>query len=319
MQYTAALQEIAAARTSLLSWWRPGVAPERAPVATRPLNQHAANLIVPLPLPVYLEPPSLAETLNSSNARPALADFAPLVLTLQQYLLACLFRCPTFACRERTGELAHVVRQLEGEGGPLAWRNLMGERDLGEVMPPDSTEDAAEAERRIFLRKKVDASLTSMFGIVTKGCAGADTEAGTASSRLLAILHPLWRLKRADLSTPDPTDAQDLLDVRIHALELYATTSALVPGALDKLSAFFDQVRKTLLLYGRSAEKAASSPVKISEAVRGAFDRILEALEKRGLLGQEAKSSERWRELCEVVLHIARRVSHSRGRFERSL
>ncbi|GAA5956273.1 hypothetical protein JCM8115_001674 [Rhodotorula mucilaginosa] len=278
--YTAALQEIAAARTSLLSWWRPGVAPERAPVATRPLNQHAANLIVPLPLPVYLEPPSLAETLNSSNARPALADFAPLVLTLQQYLLACLFRCPTFACRERTGELAHVVRQLEGEGGPLAWRNLMGERDLGEVMPPDSTEDAAEAERRIFLRKKVDASLTSMFGIVTKGCAGADTEA----------------------------DAQDLLDVRIHALELYATTSALVPGALDKLSAFFDQVRKTLLLYGRSAEKAASSPVKISEAVRGAFDRILEALEKRGLLGQEAKSSERWRELCEVVLHIARRA-----------
>lgn len=317
MQYTAALSEIAAARTSLLSWWRPGVALERASVAPLPLNQHAANLIVPLPLPAYLEPPSLAETLISWSARPALSDFAPLVLTLQQYLLACLFRCPAFNYRERTGEMAHVVRRLEDEGGPLAWRKLMGERDLGEATP-DSTEEATEAERRIALRKKVDASLTSMFGVVTKGCAGADTEAGTASSRLLAILHPHLRMERADTSAPDPTDSQDLLDVRMHALELYATTSALVSGELDKLSAFLDQVRKTLLLYGRSAEKAASNYVKISEAVRGAFDRILEALEKRGLLGQEAKSSERWRELCEVVLHIARRVSHSRGRLEPS-
>lgn len=190
MQYTAALSEIAAARTSLLSWWRPGVAPERASVALLSLKQHAANMIVPLPLPVYLAPPSLAETLNSANARPALADFAPLVLTLQQYLLACLFRCPAFDCRERTSELAHVVRQLEGEGGPLAWRRLMGERDLAEATP-NLTEDATEAERRTVLSKKVDASLTSMFGNVTKGCAGADTEAGTASSRLtLAILHP---------------------------------------------------------------------------------------------------------------------------------
>lgn len=101
-----------------------------------------------------------------------------------------------------------------------------------------------------------------------------------------------------------------MLDVRIHALELFASTSALGPAALDKLSAFFDQVRKTLLLFGRAAEKTSSSPIQISEGVRQAFDRILGALGRRDLLNDVAKTSERWRELCDVVLHIARRVSH---------
>lgn len=103
-------------------------------------------------------------------------------------------------------------------------------------------------------------------------------------------------------------DPRDLLDVRVNALEVYATTAALSPSSLDKLSAFLDQVRKTLLLFGRAAEKVSSTPVQISEGVRAGFERIVRALERKGLLSEEVKATPRWRELCDVVLHIARRV-----------
>ncbi|GAA5874618.1 hypothetical protein JCM3774_004663 [Rhodotorula dairenensis] len=280
--YSTALSEIAAARASLVSWWQPGVSLERAPLSPRPLSHHAADLLIPLPPPAYLESPTLAETLSAAKARPALADFAPLVFTLQQYLTACLFRNPGYNPCQRTSDLAGVFGRREQEGGPLAWRALVGERSFDESTgtSPASADGPSDVEQLNLLRKKVDASLTSMFGIVTKGCAGADAE----------------------------VDAQDLIDVRIHALELYASTSALGPGAPDKLSAFFDQVRKTLLLFGRAAEKASSSPIRISEGVRLAFDRIIGALGRRDLLSDEAKRSERWRELCDVVLHIARRA-----------
>ncbi|GAA5982183.1 hypothetical protein JCM10908_004771 [Rhodotorula pacifica] len=279
--YSTALVEIAAARASLLSWWQSTPAPECPPVAA-PLSQHASLLQFPLPPLSYLDPPTLAESLNPTTARPSLANFAPLVFTLQQYLLACLFRSSSFDSGERAAKLARVLRQDgRGEGGPLSWRALVEAHAFGEAAGVAAgSSDLADAERRNALRRKVDASLTSMFGSVTKGCAGADGEA----------------------------DPQDLLDVRIHALEIYSTTSTLAPTALDKLSAFFDQVRKTLLLFGRATEKASASPTRISEGVRGAFDRIVEALERRDLLSQEAKGSERWQELCEVVLHIARRA-----------
>lgn len=194
LQYATALSEIAAARASLVSWWQPGVTLERTPTLSRPLNHHASNLIVPLPSPAYLESPSLAETLSAAKARPTLAEFAPVVFALQQYLIACLFRNPGFDPRQRASEIAGILRRREAEGGPLAWRAFVGVRSFGEATGTSSESGVGpiDVEQHNLLRKKVDASLTSIFGIVTKGCAGADADSGEPCS--LALLACVFRV-----------------------------------------------------------------------------------------------------------------------------
>ena len=97
-----------------------------------------------------------------------------------------------------------------------------------------------------------------------------------------------------------------LVSTRIYALLCYASTSAL--ASPDKLSAFHDQLRKVLLLYGRAAEALGYSAPKIGAEVKRAFERVVGELERQGLLGGAAREDRKWRELCEVVLHIARRV-----------
>lgn len=102
------------------------------------------------------------------------------------------------------------------------------------------------------------------------------------------------------------------MTVRIYALLCYASTSAL--SAPDKLAAFHDQLRKVLLLYGRAAESQRYSAPKIGAEVKDAFERVVEELERRGLLSETAREDKKWRELCEVVLHIARRVGSAAPR-----
>ena len=97
-----------------------------------------------------------------------------------------------------------------------------------------------------------------------------------------------------------------LVSARIYALLCYASTSAL--ASPDKLSAFHDQLRKVLLLYGRAAEALGYSALTIGAEVKRAFERVVGELERQGLLGGAAREDRKWRELCEVVLHIARRV-----------
>lgn len=123
------------------------------------------------------------------------------------------------------------------------------------------------------VRKRVDGMMASMFGTLTKGCVGADSFAS----------------------------ADDLLLLRSQALRWFATSRALRDDPA-KLASFWDQLRKVLLQYGRQAEAGGVSEVRIGERVKGVFEEVLAAVE----VGREGKC---WRELCEVVMHVAKRVS----------
>ncbi|GEM07556.1 cysteine peptidase C50 [Rhodotorula toruloides] len=265
--YRPAVVELAAMRSSLLSWWTSTPA-RTTPSASAPLSSFADTLLFPLPPDAFFAPTSLEETLNPSTARPSFANLISLVLAAQQYLLACLFRSTEEDAgtpKEKLAKLAKVLQ--EGTGGPVDWRRavdrwITDEQDEGRLI------------------KRVDAMMTSMFGTATKGCAGLDGSA-----------------------VPD-----DLLVVRTHALMFYSTTSALSSDNADKLSAFHDQVRKTLLLYGRAAEQAGFTEVRIGGGVKKAFESNVCELERRGLIEVGKGGGAKWRELCEVALHIARRA-----------
>jgi hypothetical protein len=88
----------------------------------------------------------------------------------------------------------------------------------------------------------------------------------------------------------------------------YSTTSALSNSNADKLSAFHDQVRKTVLLYGRAAEQVGYTEIRIGDGVKRAFESVVAALGRRDLVTAGKDGGPKWRELCDVVLHIARRV-----------
>ncbi|GAA6027635.1 hypothetical protein JCM8097_007957 [Rhodosporidiobolus ruineniae] len=281
--YRHALVELTAMRDSLLSWWSPSSLPSPSSSSASP-HSHASTFLVPLPPASFLAPPTLSETLNAPP-RPSLLEIVPLVLAVQQYLLGCLFRLPDISAAERAEQLAVLLRRSEAEGGPVEWRKLLeDEARKGEML-----EGVKEPEKEALV-KRLDAMMTSMFGTITKGCTGAD---GTVAP-------------------------EALLTLRTHALLYYSTLSSLssrpspfLPSSPspspppEKLEAFHDQHRKVLLLYGRAAEALGQSEKKIGEEVRAAFELVVSGCEDRGVGGREGR---KWRELCEVVLHIARRA-----------
>ncbi|BGP39728.1 separin protein [Rhodotorula kratochvilovae] len=164
---------------------------------------------------------------------------------------------------------AQLAYLLSDEGGPLAWRALWAREGPAQEL---------ESAEREGIARRLDAMMTSLFATVTKGCASLDGQ----------------------------TAPEHLLSLRTYALLCYASTAAL--SSPDKLSAFHDQLRKVLLLYGRAAEGLRYSATKIGAEVKGAFERVVGELEARGLLQGAEKEDRKWRELCEVVLHIARRA-----------
>jgi hypothetical protein len=112
----------------------------------------------------------------------------------------------------------------------------------------------------------------------------------------------------SSLSTPAnpvrPTAPSTLLHLRSRALLCYATTSTLY-SAQEKLDAFYDQTRKVLLLYGRQAEQQKVGETLINEGVKSVFEEVLGVLEKK----EAKRKGSAWTTLCEVVMHIAKRVS----------
>ena len=77
-------------------------------------------------------------------------------------------------------------------------------------------------------------------------------------------------------------------------------------AAPDKLAAFHDQTRKVLLLYGRMSEQAGVSELVIHTHVKTTFELVMDAVRRRG--GDVGMEGDKWTALCEVVLHIAKRV-----------
>lgn len=95
-----------------------------------------------------------------------------------------------------------------------------------------------------------------------------------------------------------------MIHLRSRALLFYASTRPLYLDS-TKLEAFYEQSRKVLLLYGRRAEELQVGELKINETVKGVFKEIVVVLD-----GQKVrKEGKAWRTLCEVGLHIAKRVS----------
>ncbi|GAA5945755.1 hypothetical protein JCM3775_005840 [Rhodotorula graminis] len=276
--YRLAVVELSAMRATLLSWWSSPAPPPLPPASTSvaSLISHLPSLLIPLPPPSFFAPPSLSDTLNPSAARPSLADVVPLVLAVQQYLLAALFRSQDVRATDLVEQLAGTLGggagegEGEGEGGPTEWHALWR---------TEGRKQELEGREREGIARRLDGMMTGVFATVTKGCAGLDGQAGP----------------------------EVLISTRIYALLCYASTSAL--SSPDKLSAFHDQLRKVLLLYGRAAEALGYSAPKIGSEVKRAFERVVGELERQGLPeGEGAREDKKWRELCEVVLHIARRA-----------
>lgn len=97
---------------------------------------------------------------------------------------------------------------------------------------------------------------------------------------------------------------ETLLATRIHALLFYSSTRPLYADPL-KLDAFYDQIRKVFLLFGRSAELIKLGDSAINKSIKSAFEKILKVLESKQVPNQGTA----WITLCEVVLHVAKRVS----------
>ncbi|GAA5908652.1 hypothetical protein JCM5296_006001 [Sporobolomyces johnsonii] len=271
--YRLALIELSAMRSAIVSWYSASTTP--APSTSSSLLSHVPSFALPLPPSSYFTPPTLSEVFSSDIPRPTAVELVPLVIALQQYLVGCLFRAPELSSSEegqrRRAEALEEILRLDGGGeggGPLDWRALLDR---------EGAWDGVEQSAKETLLKRTDAMMTSMFGTVTKGCTGTD-----------GIVAP-----------------EILLTLRAHALLYYSTTSALAPSS-DKLPAFHDQLRKLLLLYGRSAEAApySYSPMKVCSAVKDAFETVVGRLEGKGVRCEGA----RWGEVCDVVLHIAKRA-----------
>lgn len=100
-------------------------------------------------------------------------------------------------------------------------------------------------------------------------------------------------------------DADVLLSLRTRALQYYLLTSMLYTNPL-KLDAFYDQTRKTFLLYGRHAEGIKLSAADINARITPEFERLARTLVTKAT----ANEGKAWVALCEVVLHVAERVRH---------
>ena len=169
-------------RATLLSWWSAPTsspAPPPASTTTASLLSHLPSLLVPLPPPAFLAPPSLSDTLNPSAARPSLAEIVPLVLAVQQYLLAALFRSPDVRAADLAAQLAGVLggggEGGECDGGPSEWRALWRREGARQEL---------EGREREGLARRLDGMMTGVFATATKGCAGLDGQVGACSFRL---------------------------------------------------------------------------------------------------------------------------------------
>lgn len=91
--------------------------------------------------------------------------------------------------------------------------------------------------------------------------------------------------------------------MRAQSLFIFATTRTLL-ASQDKLDMFYDQSRKVLLLFGRQAEKLGTGEKSINDGVKSVFDQVLAVLVAR----DAAREGKAWVALCEVVIHIAKRV-----------
>lgn len=70
------------------------------------------------------------------------------------------------------------------------------------------------------------------------------------------------------------------------------------------MEAFYDQLRKVILLFGRQAEQTELGDVDINARIKFGFETVVHAVQAKG--GRmEGKA---WLALCEVVLHVAKRV-----------
>lgn len=157
-------------RASIVTWYLPssplvpkiGNSSKAGPTSLVRFVEVAA---VPLPASSFFAPPILDEAAGIAKSRALPEDIVPLVLAVQQYTLACLFRADLSLDeqRQRAQGLARAFQT--GFGSPLEWRQLL-EPDL-----PNPTLQNAGREALI---RRVDAMMTSMFGTITKGCIGAD-------------------------------------------------------------------------------------------------------------------------------------------------
>lgn len=283
-------------RASILTWYSPSsllTTPHAAPLRPGSKPPSLITFIpifsLPLPPPSFFAPPTLDEAVGIGASRPTAEELVPLVILLQQYTVGCLFRAEMTS--EEQGIRAERLTEVWRKGGNLVeWKEVL-EREVGSSLMKEEEKEA--------MGKRLDAMMSSVFGCLTKGCIGADDLA--CDSDLLCSL-PLL-----SLTSLRPTAPSTLLHLRSRALLCYATTSTLY-SAQEKLYAFYDQTRKVLLLYGRQAEQQKVGETLINEGVKGVFEEVLGALEKK----EAKREGQAWTTLCEVVMHIAKRVSSSR-------
>ncbi|GAA5910865.1 separase [Sporobolomyces salmoneus] len=276
--YRYALIELSAMRNSILSWYTPLSGLPSIPPPTSPLLAHATSLVVPLPPQSYFSPPTLSETLSTSIRRPTLQEIVPLVLALQQSLLSVLFKSSTLSSssegqRLRVEKLEQVLRN-DGQGrdgGPLDWNRMW--ENL-------SKEQSMDEKEKALTDQKLDATLLGLFQAITNGTSSAE----------------------------DKVAPELLLNLRIQALLCFCSASTF-PSSPSQLAAFHIQHRKILLRYGRSAQGVpySYSSERIAKEAGDAFTRVMQSLE--GLHSSHSRAGAEWTELCQVVLHLARKAN----------
>ncbi|KAK4048368.1 separin protein [Microbotryomycetes sp. JL221] len=226
------MEMLASMHASIASWFSGGI-PISSPLGTPTSNLNSMSsfaFLYSLPMPTSL-------TLDSSIG--SINEVISLVLAVQQYTVACLFRSQLDEAesRKRNDNLHKVIK---AGGTPIEWRKLL-DNTIQQVTLPQDQMDATV--------RKADAMLTSIFGTVTKACIGADTY----------------------------TDPAVLLDVRLHVLLTFGHTRALYVGP-EKMASFLEQARKILLLFGRQAEQRGQTDSKINELVKKGFNDIVQLL-----------------------------------------
>ncbi|GAA6064363.1 hypothetical protein JCM10212_005877 [Sporobolomyces blumeae] len=294
--YRHALCELSAIRASILSWYGPSTpegSTQQPIVASNSLLSFASDLLIPLPPASFLDPPTLSETLSTSPSRPTLEELVPLALAVQQHLFYALFRSPSLLSpdgqRQRVEKLHKILIQdgKDQAGGPLDWNRFWQAKST-------ALEPASE---KASIDKRVDGIMLSMFQTVTQGTSAAE---GTAAPELL-------------------------LELRTQALLCYSAVSSFARSGLSsstlsnppQLPAFHAQHRKILLRFGRSAQTLpqAYPPEVIARHARKTFETLMDVLARKSLTARSSSSrgatgteSEKdWRELCEVVLHLAKK------------
>ncbi|GAA5845459.1 hypothetical protein JCM5353_003517, partial [Sporobolomyces roseus] len=275
--YRYALIELSAMRASILSWYSSSAEPP-IPIPTAPLLSHTPSLLVPLPPPSFFSPATLTETLSTTISRPSLTELVPLVLALQQALFQCFFRSSTLssspeAQRSRIEKLETILRKDgsgEDGGGPLDWRNLW--ENL-------SSSQEIDEKKKSTVTKTLDGMMLGIFNTVMNGSSSAEEQVAP----------------------------EILLSFRAKALLYYSSMSSFTSSSTttSQLSAFHTQHRKILLRYGRTAQAApyTYSSERIAKEAEEVFQVVLRVLEEKQLDCQ----GDEWKELCEVVLYLAKK------------